>query len=203
MPVIKTMAVNNARIAATETINNAAGLVLKNNNIDYDKLVTLEKDSSGKIQAVKADSLEIDLLKYQITNEVVKDINNINSSELSIPIGTLIGGQLFSGLGPRINVTIAPVGNVETNIINKFTSTGINQTRQEVMLDVNASITIIVSSYNITTNVDTNFDIADTIIVGDVPGTYMYVNGDSSTSSNDAAKMFEYSNTNSSSKSSN
>lgn len=175
MPVVKTMAVNNARTVATSTINNAAGKVLKDNKINYDKLITLEKDSNGKINAVKADTLEIDLLKYQITSEAVKELNAIDSSKIDIPLGTVIGGQLFSGMGPRIHVTIEPLGNVETNIVNKFTSTGINQTRQEVILDVKASITVIVSSYNINTSVDTNFDIADTIIVGDVPDSYMEI----------------------------
>lgn len=190
LPVIKTMAVNNARTTAISTINNAAGKVLKDNKIDYDKLITLEKDSNGKINAVKADTLEIDLLKYQITNEAVKEINSINSSSLDVPVGTVIGGQLFSGMGPRVHVTIEPVGNVETNIENKFTSTGINQTRQEVILDVRASITVIVSSYNVSTNVDTNFDIADTIIVGDVPDSYMQITDDSSQSNSD--KVFKY-----------
>lgn len=190
MPVIKTMAVNNARIVAISTINNAAGKVLKDNKIDYDKLITLEKDSNGKINAVKADTLEIDLLKYQITNEAVKEMNAINSNRLDVPIGTVIGGQLFSGMGPRVHVTIEPVGNVETNIENKFTSTGINQTRQEVILDVKASITVIVSSYNVNTNVDTNFDIADTIIVGDVPDSYMQITDGTSQSTSD--KVFKY-----------
>jgi sporulation protein YunB len=191
MPVIKTMAINNARNAATMAINNAAGKVLKEQNIDYDKLMTLEKDSSGKITAVKADALQIDMLKYEVTNEAVKEINAINSSELSIPIGTIIGGQIFSGLGPRIQVTVEPVGNVETSIDNEFTSTGINQTRQEVMLDVKTSITIIVSSYNVSTTVDSNFDIADTVIVGDVPNSYFVA--DDNSSSSDADKLFAYS----------
>lgn len=190
LPVVKTMAVNNARTAATSTINNAAGKVLNENKIDYDKLITLEKDSNGKINAVKADTLEIDLLKYQITNEAVKELNDINSSKIGVPIGTVLGGQLFSGMGPRVNVTIEPVGNVETNIVNKFTSTGINQTRQEVILDVKASITIIVSSYSLNTSVESNFDIADTIIVGDVPDSYMEITDGTSQSSSD--KVFKY-----------
>jgi sporulation protein YunB len=191
MPVIKTMAINNARTEATMAINNAAGKVLKEQNIDYDKLMTLEKDGNGNITAVKADALQINMLKYEVTNEVVKEINAISSNELSIPIGTIIGGQIFSGLGPRIEVTVEPVGSVETNIDNEFTSTGINQTRQEVMLDVKASITIIVSSYNVATTVDSNFDIADTVIVGNVPSSYFVVNGDSS--GGDADKLFAYS----------
>ena len=201
MPVIKTMAINNAKNMATQTINNATGKVLKEKNIDYDKLMTLDKDSSGKITAVKAESLQIDLLKYEITNEAIKEINAIDSTELGVPIGTVVGGQLLTGMGPRINVKIEPVGNVETQIVNEFTSTGINQTRQQIMLNVKASITIIVSSYNVTTNVESNFTIADTVIVGNVPDSYTVVD-DSATSGESASqKIFTYNNNkNSSSK---
>jgi sporulation protein YunB len=192
MPLIKTTAVNNARNMATQTINNAAGKVLKEKQIDYDKLMTLEKDSRGRITAVKADSLQIDLLKYEITNEAIKEINAIDSSELGVPVGTVIGGQLLSGTGPRINVKIEPVGNVETQIVNGFTSTGINQTRQQIMLSVKASITIMVSSYNITTSVESNFAIADSVIVGNVPDYYTVVEDSGASGENASQKIFTY-----------
>jgi sporulation protein YunB len=175
LPILKTIAVNNARITATQTINNAAGKVLKDNAVDYDKLMTLEKDGDGNITAIKADALQIDLLKYEITNEAVKEINDIDPGKLAVPIGTVIGGQLFSGTGPKINVRIEPVGNVETQLVNEFSSTGINQTRQRIVLNVTASLTIIVSSYSVTSDVESNFTIADTVIVGSVPDSYTVV----------------------------
>lgn len=189
-PVIKTMALNNARIVTTETINDAVGRVLKEQNVDYDKLMSLDKDANGNVTAVKADTMEINLLKYQVTNEAVKGLNNIDSSKLSVPVGTLVGGQFFSGLGPHVHVTISPVSNVETEIVNNFTSTGINQTRQEVMLNIKATITIIVSSYTFSTTVSSNFDIADTVIVGKVPGSFVVVNDGSG--SGTANKIFTY-----------
>lgn len=195
MPLIKTMAINNAKNMATQTINNAAGKVIEDDKIDYNKLMILEKDSSGKITAVKADTLQIDLLKYKITNEAIKELDSIDSSELGVPIGTIIGGQLFSGAGPRINVKIEPVGNVETKIVNEFTSTGINQTRQQVMLNVKTSITIIVSSYNVTTSVESNFTIADTVIVGDVPNSYTVVEDSAADSESTSQKIFTYGST--------
>jgi len=192
VPIIKIIAVNNARNTATQTINNAAGKVLKNEKIDYDKLMTLEKDNGGEITAVKADSLQIDLLKYEITNEAIKEINEINSNKLSIPVGTVIGGQLLSGTGPRIKVKIEPVGNVEARIFNEFTSTGINQTRQQVMLDITASITIMVSSYSVSTKVESNFTIADTVIVGSVPDSYTVVEDNAADSQSTSQKIFTY-----------
>lgn len=191
MPLIKTIAVNNAKVIATDTINRATGKVLKDEQIDYDKLMTIEKDSSGEITAVKADTLKIDQLKYEITNEAIKEINEIDPDQLSVPIGTVIGGQLLSGKGPRVKVKIEPIGSVETKIVNEFTSTGINQTRQQILLNVTASITIMVSSYSVTTDVTSNFTLADTVIVGSVPDSYMVVD-DGSSAASGAEKVFIY-----------
>ena len=56
LPVVETMAVNRARNICTDTINQAAGKVIKDNNITYDMLMELEKDSSGNNTAVKANT---------------------------------------------------------------------------------------------------------------------------------------------------
>jgi len=175
VPIIKTMAISSAKNIATQTINNAAGKVLKQEKVSYDRIMTLERNKSGEVTAVKANTLQIDILKYEITNEALRELNSLSPGALSVPIGTVIGGELLSGFGPRINVTIEPVGNVQTEIDNEFSSTGINQTRQQVILKVRTAITIIVSNYSLSTSVQSNFVIADTVIVGNVPDSYTVV----------------------------
>jgi sporulation protein YunB len=190
MPILKTAAVYKAKIVAIYTINSAVGKVLKTDNISYDKLMNFDKDSNGDITAVNADTMQINLLKYDITNEVIKELSSIKSSELKIPFGTVFGGQILTGRGPMINIRIQPMGNVDSNISNTFTSAGINQTRQQVMLDIKADIIVMISSYNVSTQVETNFCIADSVIVGSVPGSYMVINGTSDATD----KLFIYGN---------
>jgi sporulation protein YunB len=192
MPVIKTMAVNNTKNIATQTINSAVEKVLKGNDVGYDKLMILEKDSGGDITAVKSDTLQIDTLKYEITNEAVKELNAIDPKDISVPLGTVIGGQIFTGLGPQISVRVEPIGNVDTQIVNEFSSAGINQTRQQILLYIKTEITIIVSSYNVTTSVESNFTIADTVIVGNVPDSYTVVEDSAASSQSNSQKIFTY-----------
>lgn len=190
LPVIRAMALNNARNMATAAINDAAGRVLQRQKVDYAKLMTLEKDSGGNIVAVEANTTEINLLKYEITNEALEEIKGINTSDLGIPVGTIVGGQLFTGLGPRVRVRIEPVGNVRSEFINTFGAAGINQTRQEISLDVDAQIAVIVSSFTFDTEVQSNFVIADIVIVGGVPSTYFESSGSGSDTSTDSAYLY-------------
>ena len=196
IPIIKTMAISNAKNIATQTINNAAGKVLKKEKLSYDQIMMLERNKSGQVTAVKANTLQIDVLKYEITNEALREMSNMNTGSLGVPIGTVIGGELFSGFGPHINVKVEPLGNIQTEIDNEFTSTGINQTRQQVILKVRAAITVIVSNYTLVTDVQSNFVIADTVIVGSVPNSYTVI--EEAADAGTAEKVYTYGRGNSS-----
>lgn len=189
-PVAKTFGVNEARSEAIATINDAVGKVLRDNEINYDTLMSFEKSGSGSITAVKANSGQIDLLKYKVTDQAIKNLKALKNHEYGIPLGTLIGGQIFSGLGPTVYIDVEPIGSVNAQIDNKFSSAGINQTRQQIYLDVKTEIMVILASYDTKVNIETNYCIADTVIVGSVPDSYTVVGDDSGVSTD--GKIYAY-----------
>lgn len=189
MPSLKAAATYRARTAAINTINSAVGTVLKRDGTSYEKLMTIDRDTSGDITSVEADSMQINLLKYDITNEVLKQLNNMNeTSDIGIPLGTVFGGPLLAGRGPFVHIKVYPTGTVNSEITSTFSSAGINQTRQQIELYVKADLAVMISAYNVGTQVSTNFTIADSVIVGSVPNSYTVVDGESDTSN----KIFTY-----------
>lgn len=184
MPVLQTTAVYRAKVVAADVVNNAVGKVLEQDDVTYDQLMTFEKNSSGSITAVKADTIQINRIRTDVVREVIREIDEIKPSELGIPLGTVIGGGLLSGRGPVIHIRIYPVGNVTAEISSEFTSAGINQTRQQINLDVRTDIAVVIPGYSIGTGVDSNFSIAESIIVGSVPSTV--INGFSGSSTDNA-----------------
>ena len=58
---------------------------------------------------------------------------------------------------------------------NLFTDAGINQTSHKVMLDVNATIKVLVPFSSVTEDITTSICIAETVIVGSVPEAYTKV----------------------------
>ena len=172
MPILRTAAIYRAQIVAANTVNDAVGKVLREDDISYDKLMTFDKNSDGAITAVTADTLQINLLKYDITSEVIRELQNIPASDLAIPLGNVVGGQIFTGRGPMIYVHVQPIGNVISSITSSFSDAGINQTRQQIMLNVHTDIAVMISIYTVSTSVESNFCIADTVIIGSVPSYY-------------------------------
>lgn len=170
--VIQSISVNTVKSKAGIIINTAIYDEIESSEITYDKLVKFEKDANGDIAALKTDIIEINKLKNILSVKILNELAHMDTAELDIPLGTVIGGQLLVGKGPAIKVNVVPVGAVETVVLNEITSAGINQSKHQIMLKITADLTIITSITTLKTEVVTYICIAETVIVGDVPESY-------------------------------
>lgn len=149
--------------AVQETIGN--GLV-------YTDLIHIEKNDEGNISLISANTAAMNNLAAQTANCAQDKILNIGEQGISIPIGTIVGGQLLSGRGPAINVRIEPVGSVSTEFKTEFEDAGINQTRHKIYLVLTANVRIVVGNASQSVQLSSQVLISDTIIIGSVPQSY-------------------------------
>lgn len=171
-PVIIEVAVAQSENIASSIIESAINSVLYENGITYSSLVDIEKDDSGRVTTVKADTIKMNMLKSEIGAEISNDILENDSREISIPLGTILGISALSGKGPKIKTTVTLASNVTSTIKNTFTSAGINQTLHEIFVNVNATIYVIMPKNSATAEVNSNYCIAQTVIIGTVPETF-------------------------------
>lgn len=101
----------------------------------------------------------------------------LDKAEVTIPFGALLGSQLFSGMGPMIRVQLVPMGYALVDFESSFFDAGINQTKHQIDIVVNASFGMILATGNNNIEVKTSIPVAQTIIVGDVPNSYMSLEG--------------------------
>ena len=188
-PIIVSMAEAHARRIGSKVVSESITEEIEANNISYDDLISFEKDESGKIAALKTDIIMINRLKSQLSVVILEKLASIKDINLYIPVGNLINGEFFSGRGPKLEIIVLPVGSVTTNITNVFTSAGINQTRHQIMLEVNVTVSVIMPFSVESTDISTSMAIAETIIVGDVPN--MYMETDYSGIKGEISKIFE------------
>lgn len=174
-PVIKEMASNQARVYATRAINDAINGELKSVNIAYDSLIRITSDNSGRITSVQTDMFRLNLLKSAMTNSAAQQLSLLQSQTIRIPIGTLSGLNILSGRGPRVEFKIVPAGFVSADIIHRFDSAGINQTRHQIILRINATISAILPGYTTASRVSSDMILAETVIVGASPESFTQV----------------------------
>lgn len=174
-PIINSLAQNQAVVLSTRLIDEAVSGFIAEQNVDYPYLMNVEKDEEGVVTSIQADALHINTLKAQISTDISEKIKQIKHQPIKIPIGTLLGGDIFSGRGPSITFYISLSGNVRTELVSNFYEAGINQTLHSISLTIKTSIYVICPGYNTSTETDTNMVIAETVIVGTVPETYNYI----------------------------
>lgn len=176
-PLIVNMAEAAVKNAVTVAINEAVAEKMAAGDFDYMSLISLEKDDTGQIAALVANMVRINALQAEITNSIIKKVQQTKTSELSIPIGNIIGGSILSGRGPRINIRIMSVSSAKSAFINSFATSGINQTRHQIILEATVYVTVLVPGAITTVPVSTQLLIAESVIVGRVPDSYMYFEG--------------------------
>ena len=147
------------------------------NELNYTDLVALEKDNNGKIIALKAKVIEMNQISSQIAAKMQELYSQINDAYVKIPIGNFTGNTLLAGRGPNIIVRIIPVGTVSTDFKTEFISTGINQTRHRIYLEIISKVRIVAPLTTKTIEVVNNVNVAETVLVGDVPNSFYNLEG--------------------------
>ena len=174
-PVVEKLALSRITYLAGRVINDAINDQIAAGSIQYDDMVLLDKDNDGRISALKTNMMQINKFKAEITNIVIEKINGIPQSELNIPLGNMFSNTFLSGRGPRIPVFLVSVGSAEANFASVFTSAGINQTRHQIIVNVTVSISALLPGRSASTQVMSEVSVAETVIVGTVPGSYTYL----------------------------
>ena len=174
-PMIRPIAVARAKSIATRAINAAVDQVLAIEFISYDSMIVLEHDPENRVTALRTNASIINRLKAELTSEITDHVNKIDEATIGIPIGSIIGGELLSGVGPRIYIGLLPVGYAETDIINTFSSAGINQTLHQIILEVTVTIGIVMPAYTEYTTVSTSIILGESVLLGVVPENYTHV----------------------------
>ena len=174
---IKELAQTRVVNATSDLINDAIDRQIEIGNIQYDRIVYFEKDLDGRITALKTNMSEVNRLKTDILNLINDEIMAIDSTDLGIPLGSLILPELFSGRGPSIPVKVLSIRNSDASFSSYFTEAGINQTLQQLTMDVIVDISLLVLGQTRSLRVSSQVVVAETIIVGQVPNTYLQSGG--------------------------
>lgn len=178
-PVIETYSCNQAINQISKMINSAVYEEIEEKDVAYDNMVKLSYNDNGDVTALEANVLVLNQLQASITKRIIDKIIAFDSQTISVPIGTIIGGNFFLGRGPKVEIKVIPASFIKTKINNSFDSSGINQTRHRIIMDVDLTVVAVLSGYRSSTNVSTSVVLAETIIVGAVPEAYTMV-GDGS-----------------------
>lgn len=165
------------QIAASRTLAAEVQKILEPMELTYGDLAQVTRDAAGKINSIEMNMAQLNLIKSRLEQGVTGALDGEGIGEIRLPLGTLLGNEYLLGRGPLVTVRLQPMGLLQTEFESHFQSAGINQTSHRIELSLTLSLTTLAPLHRAETTVTTNFILADTIIVGEVPEYYTSITG--------------------------
>ena len=119
-PIIVSLATARVSNAVNRIVVDAVRDAIDSGQVDYNVLIHLEKDETGRVAALESNMAAFNRLRSQIADEILRRLSEVSTSELSIPVGTLTGSTLLAGRGPCIRVRMQAVGSTDASLRNAF-----------------------------------------------------------------------------------
>ena len=174
---VRGLAETQVKNTTSDLINDAIDAQIEKGTIQYDRIVYFEKDLNGRITALKTNMSEVNRLKTAILNLINDEILALDTSDLGIPVGSLFLPEFLSGKGPCIPVHILSSRNSDASFHSNFREAGINQTLQQLTMDVSVDVSVLVLGKTSSFTISSQVVVAETIIVGQVPDTFFQTGG--------------------------
>lgn len=175
--VIEELAEVQVKNTTSDLTNDAIAKQIAKGDIQYDRIVYFEKNLNGQITALKTNMSEVNRLKTDILNIINDEILALDTADIGIPLGSLFFPEFLSGKGPAIPVHILSIRNSDASFVSHFSQAGINQTLHQLTMIVSIDVAVLVLGHTGTFTMESEVVVAETVIVGDVPQTFLQTGG--------------------------
>lgn len=173
-PAAAAQAEHFARKTAEEAVSGAVAEYLAEKNFSYSDFAAVLYDENGHPASVEAIPVNINRVQSELTLLIRKKLSNMSDSFYRIPAGSLTGSYVLAGRGPDIKIRICPAEKVSVRLKSSFDSAGINQTTHRISAVVKTEIRSALPIYSFDTEVEFEFLLAETVIIGNVPDYSRY-----------------------------
>ena len=174
-PVVAEIASAQAQNTMTAVVEGAVTADLAARKVSYADCITIQRVGGGAITALTTDMARMNLLRAELTAAILESIAGVDVSDIEVPLGSLFDLEPLWAKGPSLRARAMTVGTVRTEFDSQFTSAGVNQTLHRIWLEVDVPMTLLLPGGEVETALHTRLCVAETVIVGKVPDTYLQV----------------------------
>ncbi|GGE80682.1 sporulation protein YunB [Priestia taiwanensis] len=159
----------------TERANGKAAIIQYNTALTNKLLSAVTENIQHSLHEAKKGNFEelglADSMKVQDKEKLADGI------VYEMPLGMVTNNSLLATLGPKIPVRFTTIGDVQTDVVQRATPSGINNTFVEIGISVQVDIQVILPFVSEKFKVDTTIPITTQMIQGEVPQYFGGSNG--------------------------
>ena len=146
----------------------------RNGNLDR-QLMQVKTAGDGHVTMIQADMAAVNEVVSVLTGKIQTKIGELGEERINVPWGNVLGSQILTQMGPNMKMRVIPVGTAEVGFKTEFESSAINQTRHRIYLEVHCTARILAPFTMAKVETDSEILMAETVIVGDTPQSYVLV----------------------------
>lgn len=176
-PVVAEVAAAQARNTMTAVVEQAVTADLAARQVSYSDFVTIQRDGGGAIIALTTDMANMNLLRAELTAAILEALEGVDVSDIQVPLGSLFDLEPLWAKGPALKARTMTVGTVRAEFDSQLTSAGVNQTLHRIWMEVDVPMKLLLPGGEVEVSLDTRLCVAETVIVGQVPDTYLQLDG--------------------------
>lgn len=170
-PAMFTLAEAQINRIAARTISRVITQAMQDEN--ETTLIRTSVNEQGKVILIQPDTMRFNTITARITRDLEEELERLQDIPILVPLGQIWGNSLIANYGPQIPIYMKPTGMLQITTQDRFEQVGINQTKHRMYLDVEIVIRIAVPMADKNTTVKTALPLAEYVIIGDVPTTYV------------------------------
>lgn len=138
-------------------------------------LLNVQKDAEGNIQYLEPNSRLINKLLLSFSENVKENYDHNDIEEIKVNLGVVTGSRILSQMPFYITVKVQPLSLTKFQCETEFETEGINQTRYHVYCTVSSEVHVLAPFTDKTAEIKRKVLIAEAVIVGKVPDSYVVV----------------------------
>ena len=163
--LVTELAVSTATDIVVQSVNAIVKDVMRSGG--GDGLVTLEKSADGTVSAVTTNIAAVNALAAEVLDRTVAATQDHRLS-IAVPVGSLVGLRRLS-----IPVNVVMLSSSTSGFHSELVGAGINQTRHRILLELRIDVSLFMPWRNVGASVNTEVLVSETVVVGDVPESYL------------------------------
>ncbi len=173
-PALASVAELHVKTMIHRSVNEAVMESFRNGNLDR-QLMQVKTAGDGHVTMIQADMAAVNEVVSVLTGNIQTKIRNMGEERINVPWGNVLGSQILTQMGPNMKMRVIPVGTAEVGFKTEFESSAINQTRHRIYLEVHCTARILAPFTMAKVETDSEILMAETVIVGDTPQSYVLV----------------------------
>ena len=172
-PLLVPLAHTQVQNKVTVLLEDAVHSSLEQLNPAYGDLVTIQRDSDGRISLLTVDTAAMNRLRLSLISQVLDTLSRETVTPVRVPLGSLLDSEFIWARGPAISVHTLSLGTVHGEFESSFSDAGVNQTLHRIELVLSVPVTVLLPGGPLDVPVSTSLCVAETVIVGQIPETYL------------------------------